>query len=278
MSERELDGRVAVVTGAGSGLGAALARAFAGAGARLALADIDLAAAERTAAELRAKGNEARACRVDVGDAASIAELAQQTARWYGGAHLLAANVGVVQFGAIDALAAEDWRWVFGVNVFGTVACVRAFLPQLRAARGRRHVLLTASTSALWAAPRLGVYTASKYAVLGLGETLRAELAPESIGVTVLLPGPMATDHLRSSAAARPAHIASAHVHPGDIDAVSAATADDAGVITADRAVRGVLAALAKDEPYVFTHPASGRQIRARFDALLEAHERSGRS
>jgi NAD(P)-dependent dehydrogenase (short-subunit alcohol dehydrogenase family) len=251
---------------------------FASAGARLVLADIDLAAAERTASELRAGGSDARAWRVDVGDAASIAELAQQTARWYGGAQLLAANVGVVQFGASDALDAEDWRWVFEVNVFGTVACVRAFLPQLRAARGRRHVLLTASTSALWAAPRLGAYTASKYAVLGFGETLRAELAAEGIGVTVLLPGPMATDHLRSSAAAKPAHIASPHQHPGDIDAVGAATADAAGVIPADHAVRNVLAALAKDEPYVFTHPASGRQIRARFAALLDAHERSGQS
>jgi NAD(P)-dependent dehydrogenase (short-subunit alcohol dehydrogenase family) len=272
---RELESRVAVITGAGSGLGAALSRVFAGAGARIVLADIDLAAAERTASELREGGAEVRACRVDVGDAASLQTLADRTAGWYGGAHLLCANVGVVQFGAIDALSPADWEWVFGVNVFGTVATVRAFLPQLRAARGRRHILLTASTSALWAVPRLGAYTASKYAVLGFGETLRLELAPEGIGVSVLLPGPMATNHLNSSAAAKPAQIGTPHQHPGDIEAVSAATLDDVGVIDPDHAVRNVLRDLAADEPYIFTHAANGKQIRARIDSLLAAHQRS---
>jgi len=268
-------GLVAVVTGAGSGLGAALARCFASAGARLVLADRDPAALERTGAALRASGTDVRTCPVDVGDPASLQLLAERTAAWYGGAQIVCANVGVVQFGALDALTAADWEWVFGVNVFGTVATVRAFLPQLRAARGRRHVLLTASTSGLFSVPRLGVYTASKYAVVAYGETLRLELGAEGIGVSVLLPGPMATNHLQSSAAAKPAHIASPHQHPGDIDAVSSATADEVGVVDPDFAVRDVLRALAEDRAYVFTHAANGKQIRARFDALLEAHERS---
>jgi NAD(P)-dependent dehydrogenase (short-subunit alcohol dehydrogenase family) len=272
----ELRDRVAVVTGAGSGLGAALSRVLARAGARLVLADLDLAAAERTAGELRAGGADVRPCRVDVGDPAALEALAARTADWYGGAHILCANVGVVQFGALDALGPGDWEWVFGVNVLGTVGTVRAFLPQLRAARGRRHVLLTASTSALFAAPRLGVYTASKYAVLGFGETLRMELGPEGIGVSVLLPGPMATNHLRSSAAAKPERIGTPHQHPGDLEAVSAATLDDAETLDPEHAVRNVLRELAADAPYIFTHPANGKAIRARFDALLEAHRRSG--
>jgi NAD(P)-dependent dehydrogenase (short-subunit alcohol dehydrogenase family) len=271
----QLAGRVAVVTGAGSGLGAALARAFAGAGARVVLADLDLAAAQRTADALRTGGADVRALRVDAGEPASLEALARHTAEVYGGAHVLCANVGVVQFGALDRLSPADWEWVLRVNVLGTVATVRAFLPQLRAARGRRHVLLTASTSGLFAAPRLGAYTASKYAVIGFGETLRVELAPEGIGVTVLIPGPMATNHLASSAAAKPASIGTPHQHPGDIEAVSAATLDDGELVDPDHAVRHVLRDLARDEPYVFTHAAHGKQIQARFDAILSAHRRS---
>ena len=153
----ELTGKIAVVTGAGSGLGAALARAFADAGAAVAALDIDEPAARRAASEIGdACGVPTTALRVDVGDAGSVAEAARHVEATLGGCDVLCANVGVQQFGALDRLTEDDWAWVLGVNVLGTVRTVREFLPLLRARPGYRRIVLTASSSVLAPAVRLG--------------------------------------------------------------------------------------------------------------------------
>ena len=118
----------------------------------------------------------------------------------FGGCDLLCANVGVQQFGSIDRLTDDDWTWVLGVNVLGTIRTVTAFLPLLRKRSGWRHIALTASTSVFIPGVRLGAYATSKFAVVGFGETLRLELADEGIGVTIVFPAGMATRHLESSA------------------------------------------------------------------------------
>ena len=276
MEPADFANRTAVVTGAGSGLGAALAKAFAGAGARVALADLDLGNAEKVAAELRAGGATAQAFRVDAGDEASVRALAKETAAALGPCSVVCANVGVLQMGRLDERTRAELEWVLGVNVVGALETARAYLPQLREDPQHARILFTCSTSSLYAAQHLGIYTASKYALLGLAETLALELAPEGIGVTSLLPGPMATTHMASSGVAKPGGLAAGVGTEADIAAVSAGSdAENNEVITADHAVRNVLRDLAAGERYVFTHVAQREPVEARFAEILAAYERA---
>ena len=277
---QHLEGKVAVITGGGGGLGAAMGRTFAGAGMAVAALDIDEAAAGRTAAEL-AEGFAVRttSSRVDVGDGASIDAAARHVETTLGGCDVLCANVGVQQFGAIDRLTDDDWSWVLNVNVLGTVRTVRSFLPLLRARTGWRRIVLTASSSVLAPAVRLGAYQASKFAVMGFGETLREELADEGIGVTLLFPGGMITRHLESSAEARPAELEPTREDPGDLTAMlEHRPMADGDVVTPDHAVRNLLADLEADEPYSLTHGshrAVYEQRRAAMDAAFDRMEAS---
>ena len=265
-------GGTAVVTGGGSGLGRALAHRFAAEGMHVVVADIDETNARAVAGELPS----ASAVRVDVGDLDSVHALADAVGSVEGDLQVLCPNVGVQQINTLDDLTADDWRWLVTVNVLGTVATVDAFLPQLRAAAGLRRILLTTSTSATYAAPRLGAYTASKYALLGYGETLRMELAGEGIGVTMLLPGGMATTHLDSSAAARPAAIGPSGTTDDDIVVLSAAMVqgpDD--IATPEHASRHVVEALLEDRPYLVTHGSTPPAVAARFAELTAAFSRA---
>ena len=266
----ETRGNVAVVTGAGSGLGAALARRLADAGMHVAVADIATENAEQIADAIRAAGGQALAVPLDAGDEASIGALAARVEADLGPCQILCGNVGVQQFGKAEDLSRADWEWVYGVNVFGTAALVRAFLPQLRRTTDPR-ILITASTSSLYPCSHMAAYVSSKYALLGYAETLRLELAEEGIGVTALLPGPMATTHLLSSEAAKP-EIDGHPVHPPDtIAVVSQAAAGE--VIDADHAARNVLDDLAANRPYTITHHVHTEPIEARFADLREAFE-----
>jgi NAD(P)-dependent dehydrogenase (short-subunit alcohol dehydrogenase family) len=272
----ELAGRVAVITGGGSGLGRAMARTFAGAGMAIAVLDIDEEAANQAAASLAAElGVPTTALRVDVGDAASVAAAARHVEASLGGCDVLCANVGVQQFGAIDRLTEHDWQWVVNVNVLGTVRTVREFLPLLRRRNGWRRIVLTASSSVLAPGIRMGAYQTSKFAVMGFGETLREELAPEGIGVTLLFPAGMITRHLESSAQARPANLGSTSVDPEDLTAMLAHRpmgADD--VVTPEHATRNLLAELLGDAPYVLTHGSFRDVYRGRRDAMDAAFDR----
>jgi NAD(P)-dependent dehydrogenase (short-subunit alcohol dehydrogenase family) len=196
-----------------------------------------------------------------------------------GGADILCANVGVQQFGAIDKLTDDDWRFVLDVNVLGTIRTVREFLPLLRARDGFRRIVLTASLSVLAPAVRMAAYQTSKFAVLGFGETLRHELAPEGIGVTVMFPGGMITGHLQSSAEARPAGLGATGARDDDLTAMLAhrpVGADD--IVMPEHAIRNLLADLEADEPYIVTHGTIRADYTERHDALVDAIDRMEKS
>lgn len=276
----EADDGVAVITGAGSGLGAALARTFAERGLAVAALDIDEAAAQATAAALADDlGVATTAMRTDVGDAASVAAAAEHVRATLGGCTVLCSNVGVQQFGAVDQLTEQDWTWLLNVNVLGSVRTVGAFLPMLRERPDAwRRIVLTASTSVLAPSVRLAAYQTTKFAVVGFGESLREELTPEGIGVTILFPGGMITRHLESSAAARPSELGVARLDPDDLMAMLAhqPMADD-DLATPEHAIRNLLAALDADEPYVVTHGSVRRRYDQRHAELSAAFDRMER-
>jgi NAD(P)-dependent dehydrogenase (short-subunit alcohol dehydrogenase family) len=271
------DQRVAVVTGAGSGLGAALCHLFAGTGMAVAALDIDCDAAAVTAAAVAAAHRvPTTSARVDVGDPASVAAGAAHVKGALGGCDVLCANVGVQQFGAVDALTEQDWQWVLNVNVLGAVRTVREFLPMIREHSGRRSIVLTASSSVLAPGVRMAAYQTSKFAVMGFGETLRAEVAHEGIGVTLLFPGGMMTNHLGSSVKARPAELGESVLRDEDVQAMlaSAPPMVDGDLVSPEHAIRNLLADLEADEPYSLTHGSYRPAYDARRDAIEAAFDR----
>ena len=203
----DLNGRVAVVTGGGSGIGRGIALTLGAEGMTVAVADIQQSNAEAVAAEIEAAGGRAFGIGVDVTSVESLAAAAKEIVARAGGVNLLCANAGVLaRIGPLADHTIEDWEYTLSVNVMGVVKTVAAFLPALRASAPDAHIVNTASLGGLTAEVRapLGAYIASKYACVGYSEMLRAELAGEGIGVSVLCPGVVASNLTATSAENRP--------------------------------------------------------------------------
>ena len=191
---QELRGKTAVITGAASGIGLAMAERFAAEGMRIVLADIEVAALQAARETLAARGAAVLAVPTDVSDAVQVEGLAEKAYERFGAVHLLCNNAGVVRHRRVWEFAVEDWRWVFGVNVFGVIHGIRSFVPRMLAGGEEGHVVNTASSQALRHGN--GAYGTSKHAVAALSEALYTDLkavgAP--IGVTVICPGPIKTN------------------------------------------------------------------------------------
>jgi len=215
-------GQVALVTGGASGIGYALAKALGERGLSVALADVEPGALESAATTLGAKGVDVEPFLVDVSEAAQVEELARSVEARFGGVDVLCNNAGVMLAGLqrLWEVDPADWEWILGVNLWGVIYGLRVFVPRL-IARGRGHVVNTASLAGIATVPYVAPYTAAKHAVVGLSETLAAELdevAP-GVGVTVLCPGFVAT-RLSEAARNRPARLGAArppagHEHGG---------------------------------------------------------------
>ncbi len=202
----ELAGRTAFITGAAQGIGLGIARAFARAGARLALVDIDEAALGAAAAELAGTTEVATAV-LDVRDRARYAEVADELEERVGPVSVLCNNAGVGGNSAVAEMSYPLWDLILGVNLGGTVNGIQTFVPRMIARGGPGHVVNTASAAGL--APMGGatgyLYEASKAGVIGLSEALGKQLEHEGhpIGVTVLCPGPVASNMVVTGRAAR---------------------------------------------------------------------------
>ena len=266
----EFPGKVAVVTGAASGIGRAIAAQAAREGMRLVLADIEAAPLERTAAELRATGADVLAVPTDVSRAEEVAALAEQTVAAYGAVHLLFNNAGVATGGPIWERPLAEWEWVMGVNLWGVVHGIRAFVPLMLAQEDAGYIVNTASIAGLVTAPALGIYTVTKHAVVALSEVLAAELAQRNapIAVSVLCPSWVQTRILEAGRN-RPAAIQNAAV-PGDDPAGNAAIRQlvESGM-SPEQVAHEVFAAIRDERFYILTHPETKAWIRRRMETIL---------
>jgi NAD(P)-dependent dehydrogenase (short-subunit alcohol dehydrogenase family) len=172
----EFAGKVAVITGAASGFGRAFAEKGASLGMKLVLADVNPEALLQAVDALRAGGAEAIGVPTDVSDAAQVEALAQAALDAFGKLHLLFNNAGVGSGGFLWESSANDWAWVFNVNVMGVAHGVRAFTPIMLRQNEPAHIVNTASVAGLLSPPAMGIYNASKHAVVSLTETLYHDL------------------------------------------------------------------------------------------------------
>jgi NAD(P)-dependent dehydrogenase (short-subunit alcohol dehydrogenase family) len=266
------------VTGAASGIGRALAEIFAREGASVVVADLDPGGAEAAAGALRARGGKAIAVPADVSDRDQVERLADRAYSAFGAVHVLCNNAGVALHGGLETASHRDWQWVLGVNLWGVIHGLEAFLPRMIAGHEPGHIVNTASMAGLIASQGLGVYNVSKYAVVGLSETLVKDLRPYGIGVTVLCPMGVATS-IGDSARNRPSALRN-ELEPAGARAV--ATAPPATVATAPPALIGrtlspetvaemTVAAVRANRLYVITHEEGLEPLRRRFERLERA-------
>jgi NAD(P)-dependent dehydrogenase (short-subunit alcohol dehydrogenase family) len=260
----EFSGKVAFITGGASGIGLGMARAFAERGMKLVLADIEQGALESAADELRAAGAEVSAVVCDVSDYASVEAAADQAYDAFGKVHVVCNNAGVSPVGALDECSAEDWEWIIGVNLMGVVHGIRALVPRMKAQGEGGHVVNTSSIAGMVALPTLGMYTATKYAVVGISETLKGELLPFDIGVSVLCPAFVRTQ-LAGGARNRPDRLGAGGEAPEFM-----VQALEAGMDPLDVG-RMVVGAIEKNELYIFTHADSKLGFQIRADMILQA-------
>ncbi len=264
---KDLKGKVAAVTGAGSGLGRAMALAFSREGMRVALADVD----EKGLQETMALGVDGFTMRVDVSKGPEVQKFSDETEKKLGPAWLVCNNAGVSPLGAVWENTVADWQWILGVNLWGVIHGVRAFVPRL-IERNAGHIVNTASVAGLISPPGSSAYNVTKHAVVALSESLHHDLRERgsAVGVSVLCPAYVPTGIVNSE-----------RNRPGEFGAPEKSKetlakealmrkAVASGRLTADDIARAVVAAVKEERFYILTHPRIKGAIRARMEDILE--------
>jgi NAD(P)-dependent dehydrogenase (short-subunit alcohol dehydrogenase family) len=266
---QQLRGKVAVVTGAASGIGLAMCHRAAAEGMRVVMADVEEAPLELAASQLAAGGADVLAVVTDVSDGESVTRLRDRAAEHFGTVHLVHNNAGVSVGGTIWEVPEADWRWVIGVNLWGVVHGIRAFVPLL-VQQGEGHVVNTASLAGLVSPPLIGPYNATKHAVVTISETLLKDLrlAGAPVGVSVLCPGFVRTA-ISDSDRNRPAW-APTHPEARVQELAHLGKQLTAGGIDPAEVAKTVFDAVRDDRFYVFTHPETKAAVAHRMHDLLD--------
>jgi NAD(P)-dependent dehydrogenase (short-subunit alcohol dehydrogenase family) len=270
----QLQGKVAVVTGGASGIGLAVARAAVTAGMKVVLADIEEPALKEADAALAASGADVLSVVTDVSVASSVDALRDKTLEHFGAVHLVHNNAGVAVGGPLWTVSEPDWTWILGVNLWGVIHGIRAFVPVLLE-QGEGHVVNTASLAGLTSPGLMGPYNVTKHAVVTLSETLYRDLGflGSPVGVSVLCPGFVQT-RIAESERNRP-HWAPATPLPqaeGFHGVVSGLVA--AGIKPAAVAEK-VMDAVRHDRFYILTHDDTAAMVETRMRDIIDGRNPS---
>ncbi len=266
--------RVAVVTGGASGLGRAMALRFAREGMKVVLADIEKEALNRTEKEFRDSGFEVIAVRTDVSSGRDVDALADKAFKTFGGVHVLCNNAGVAPGGTVWEQSVKDWEWTLGVNVWGVIHGIRAFIPRMLEQNVEGHVVNTASVAGLLSPPGMAMYCVSKHAVVTLTECLHHDLIEfgAKIRASVLCPAFVPTG-ISDSERNRPATLReSKEKSAADLQREEQLRhAVKSGRISAEQVADLVFEAIAADKFYILPHQRIKPAIETRMqDILLE--------
>jgi NAD(P)-dependent dehydrogenase (short-subunit alcohol dehydrogenase family) len=263
----DFKGKTAFITGGAAGIGLAMARELLKAGARIVIADIRQDALDKAVTTL-AGGDKVQAIRLDVTDREAFARAADAA----GKVHILCSNAGIFIGGPTQDATYDDWDFCLGVNLGGTVNCMRTFVPRMIAQKEGGHIVLTSSINGLFASGAVGPYTASKFATTAIGECLRMNLAPHAIGVSILCPGPVASDLFESTPAVRPKALSDTGAHLVKTDARDPVSQEIfAGAMSTDEVGRKVMQGIRRNDLYIITHGEIRDVLEARMKAVLAA-------
>ena len=258
-------GKVAVITGAASGIGLALARRAADGGMRLVLADVEAPTLATAAAGLQAGGTDVLPVVTDVARETDVAALADAAFERFGAVHLLCNNAGVfTPRTPLWEQQAVDWQWVLGVNLWGIIHAIRAFVPRMLLQQEESHIVNTASEASFTIRAGTAAYNTSKHAVLALSESLQVELAQAGAPVKVhaLCPAGVST-RILDAERNRPAQLRRPGEPPFDptrtrpLDGLDPAAVADS-----------VFSAIDASQFYVFPHPEVIDWVRQRMERV----------
>jgi NAD(P)-dependent dehydrogenase (short-subunit alcohol dehydrogenase family) len=263
-------GRVAVITGGAGGIGLAMARAFAERGASIVLADLNPEALQTAEKDLVSVGAPVLGVVTDVTKVDSVRALAEATKRRFGAVHIVCNNAGIALFGEMAQATHRDWEYTMSVDFWGVVHGVEVFVPLLLEQGQGGHVVNTASMAGLVGMRWLGIYSAAKFAVVGLTEALHREMKPHGIGVSALCPMIVDTDINANSVRMRPQDLR----NEGETPILSVDNAAmSGGVIQKEEVARRVVRGIERGDLYILTHPEQREFLRrraAKLDSMFE--------
>lgn len=273
---KSVSGKTAFITGGASGLGLAMARSFAAAGMKVAIADVEKGALSTVQKEFDATNASVITIQTDVSQHTSVRSAVEETIKEFNKVHVLVNNAGIATGGGFANSEPNDWRWTMNVNLDGVYNGIHALLPHMLEHGEEGHVVNTASLAGHFTVPNLGIYSASKFAVVAISEALVAELAESNLGVSVLCPGVVNTNIFTSNRN-RPDQLrTNKEADFTEIDNLREEQPEDPVMRTIlEPSVVGemVLHAILEDQFYIFTHPNLAPMVQARMAGISQAFD-----
>lgn len=263
---KDVEGKVAFITGGDSGIGLGIAKAFADAGMKVVITYRSKTHLDDAMQLLASAGDRVHAIELDVTDRAGMEKAAVETLDVFKKVHVVVNNAGVGVVGGLSTATYDDWDWAMGVNATGVFNGVRTFMPRIKAHGEGGQIVATSSLAGLLGHGPAAVYTASKFAVVGLMEALRSELEGTNIGVTVFCPGIIHTN-IGSSARNRPTNLADAG-KPDPNRVVRKRTGPSPAMDPLEAGQR-LLKGVRNNDLYVLTTPEFEGEFRARGEAIV---------
>ncbi len=269
---KEINGKTAFITGGASGIGLGMAKVFASAGIRVIIADLRKDHLESAVSYFEGKNPAVHPILLDVSDRAGFEKAAVEAEKVFGPVDILCNNAGVNIIRSMDQAQYEDWDWLMDVNLGGVFNGLMTFIPRLKQL-GSGHIVNTSSIAGIVAGPGTGIYSATKFAIRGLSEALRYDLAPFNIGVSVLCPGTVATN-LEQSEENRLERF------EGNIDEETRKAREFTGNIFREVLPTGmtpvevgekVLQGILHNDFYILPHPEFKEEFKESFDEIIAA-------
>jgi len=266
---KNIEGKVAFVTGGANGAGFGMAQAFSKNGMKVVIADIRQDSLDQAMAHFRNTPN-VHAIRLDVTDREAFMRAADEAENVFGKVHIVCNNAGINLFVPIEDCTYNDWDWVMGVNFGGVVNGVMTFVPRIRKHGEGGHIVNTASMAAFLPSAAAGIYTASKFGVRGLTEALRLSLYPYNIGVSVFCPG-LINSAIYESEKTRPKRFASPENTAKSQVVMNVLPEIHKSGMSPEEAGEKVLAGIRRNALYIFSHPEFKDELREIFDEALDS-------
>ena len=266
--------KVAFISGGASGIGLGMCQAFIEAGMKVIIADVRQDALDQAMETLQGENNSVLPVQLDVTDRAAWVRAADVAEQAFGKVNVLCNNAGITIDGPMQDGTYDDWDFCLGVNLGGVINGVMTFMPRMIKHGQESHIVNTSSMGGLIAGAGSGIYSTSKYAVVGLTEELRSDLAQHNIGVSVFCPGPTQTGLFTSSVEVRPARLHATGYTPRTVPNLDEMPSDIGAAIFAIAmkpadAGRRVLAGIQRNDMYILTHAEFSSILQARCEAIL---------